>query len=81
MVTTYADVSDADFSDLGSTHFYISSSIKVDDMDRLGSGLGHRLNNHVVLSIFMNHIVEEAELPTIMPNEYILERVFANLAF
>ena len=41
MVTTYADVSDADLSDLGSPHFYISSSIKVDDMDRLGSGLSY----------------------------------------
>lgn len=55
---TNTDISDSNLSNLSPTNFYTVSSIKIDDMNRLRCSLRHWFNDHVVLRIGMNHIVQ-----------------------
>ena len=56
------DICDSHFSNLGSANLDALSCIKVDHMDGLGSGLGDRLNDHVVARVLMDFVVEHLQL-------------------
>ena len=57
MMSTHTDVCDSDLSDLGSTHLDAWSSVEIDHMDCLGSGLSNWLNYHIVVRALMDHVI------------------------
>ena len=79
-MATHTNISDADLGSLSSTHLHRASRIEIDHVDSLGGRLGHRLNNDVVEAEFVDLIIQQVQLTTIITVEYILEGVLADFA-